>query len=103
MIRLKHRVPDFLAQLSLDCHIMPKPRVEGPLRNFRPIGSGPFMVVTMEDDQRVVLKAFPDYYGGRSYLDSIECVYEPDKEKIWLEFMHDDLQACWLFHRKTFV
>jgi peptide/nickel transport system substrate-binding protein len=94
-VTLKRRVPDFLAQLSLDCHIVPRSSARSHSGEPKPIGSGPFMVDSAESDRRVVLKAFPDHYKGRPYLDSIACVYEPDKEKIWLDFMHDDYQACW--------
>ena len=95
VVMLNHRVPDFLAQLSLDYHIVPGPSGVEKSLEHNPIGSGPFMVGSIDLGRSTVLKAFPEYYGGRPYLDSIECIYEPDNEKIWLEFMNDDLQACW--------
>lgn len=94
VIRLKHRLPFFLYQLSLG-PIVPRPRPGDKDLDQRPIGSGPFQVHFRDRDKRVVLSAFSKYFGVRPYLGAVDVRYIPDKEKIWIEFMTGQIQFCY--------
>lgn len=45
---------------------------------FEPVGSGPFKLVTWDRNERIVLAANPDYWGGRPVLDKV--IFRPIPE-----------------------
>lgn len=56
----------------------------------RPIGSGPFVFQSRQDDEQVILKANDDYYAGRPSLDGIVFSYQPDREKTWTRLLRGE-------------
>jgi peptide/nickel transport system substrate-binding protein len=72
-----------------------------------PVGSGPFRFQSRDGQNRVVLAAFNDYYGGRPYIDHIIFTYVPDSEAVWhrmllgyTDFAHRVSSENELFSRK---
>lgn len=66
--------PAFLQTLTtVPLSIVPKEEVERAGDNFglKPVGSGPFELEAWQRDDKVVLKAFEDYFGGRPHLDRV--------------------------------
>ncbi len=64
--------PPFLGYLG--AYVLPKAYFEEVgLEGFleRPVGSGPYMLESYERDSRIVLKAFPDYFGGKPEIDRV--------------------------------
>ncbi len=53
----------------------------------KPVGTGPFMLVSHEPGSRLVLEAFDDYWGGRPKIDEvvIRIIPEEDSQEIELE------------------
>lgn len=94
VVRLKHRLPHLLYQLSVEC-IVPRPLSDNRDQDRFPVGSGPFKVAYRDRDQRVLLEAFPEYFASRPHLDAIDIQYMPDGEKIWIDFMNGRIQACY--------
>ena len=95
VIRLKRRVPHFLFQVAAEGIIVPKPG-SGSDGHERPdIGSGPFYVYHRDADRRVILVAFDRYYGPRPNLKAVDFEYVPDKDTIWMDFIHDEIQFCY--------
>lgn len=71
---LKEPKPTFLLDISgPSAGIVPKEEVErlGPDFGQKPVGSGPFKLVSWTKDDKVVLGAFDKYHGGRPYLDQV--------------------------------
>lgn len=58
---------------SVPLSIVPKEEVEKAGADFgkNPVGSGPFMLEAYRADDRVVLEANPNYFGGRPRLDAV--------------------------------
>lgn len=66
--------PYFLGKLSYACGaIVPAKQGAAEIRDQKTaIGSGPFRLDTFSPEQRVTLKAFADYHGGKPAIDGIE-------------------------------
>lgn len=65
-----------LADYQFGANILPKHLYEGTdVRknpyNLKPIGTGPFKVVSLTAGQQMVMEANPDYYGAGPYLDRL--------------------------------
>lgn len=95
IVDVKMRIPNFLQALSESCVVYQKPGNAISEQQQNVIGSGPFQVHYWDGERRLVLKQFPDYYKGQPYLSAIVIDYEPDNEKIWMDYMHDEVHACW--------
>lgn len=70
--------------------IMPKHVLEGQdLRTTpfgrNPVGAGPYRLESWEPGSRVVLRANPDYFEGRPYLDEVVYRIIPDNATMFLE------------------
>jgi len=83
------------------------PAVQNRKATPPPLGSGPFRIQSIDGQNRVVLEAFNDYYGGRPYIDHIIFTYVPDSEAVWhrillghTDFAHRVSSANELFSRK---
>ncbi len=66
--------PTFLLTLTgVQLSIVPKEEVEKAGQDFgqRPVGSGPFIFESWSRDDKIVLRANPNYFGGRPYLDRV--------------------------------
>jgi ABC-type transport system substrate-binding protein len=56
------------------------------LLDAKPVGTGPFRVITWTRGSRIILQANPSYYGGAPYLDGVEYkFYETDTAQ-WAAF-----------------
>ncbi|MDI3269795.1 MAG: ABC transporter substrate-binding protein [Bacillota bacterium] len=74
VLRLEKPKPGLLYDLGNPATgIVPREEVERLGDDFgqQPVGSGPFQFVSWKKDDQIVLKAFPDYWGGRPYLDQV--------------------------------
>lgn len=73
-IALTRLRPTFLMTLtSVPSSVVPKAQVArlGADFGMRPVGSGPFRLESWTRDDRIVLRAYPRYFGGRPYLDRV--------------------------------
>ncbi|HEU4402736.1 MAG TPA: ABC transporter substrate-binding protein [Candidatus Polarisedimenticolia bacterium] len=61
-------------------HLYEKEEFLSSPHNRAPIGSGPFLFSSWEPGQRIVLRANPDYWGGRPRLDTIVFQIIPSQE-----------------------
>ena len=85
----------FLAALSYTAFsVIPREDADklGKDFNFRPVGTGPFVVQDWQHDSKVTFRKNPDYWkkdeAGRAlpYLDGVELVVIPDNSVAYLEF-----------------
>lgn len=92
----------FLAALSYTVYcIVPREDAEklGKDFNFRPVGTGPFVVYEWQHDNKVTFRKNPDYWmkdpAGRAlpYLDGVELVVVPDSSVAYLEFRKGNLDV----------
>jgi peptide/nickel transport system substrate-binding protein len=67
VIELSSADPELLAELSL-----PKNAIVKKDSPDRPVGTGPFRILTWEPGKKLTLAAQEDYWDGRPFLDSIE-------------------------------
>jgi len=74
-IELVEASAPFVASLAIGyAKIVPREVVQeyGPMFGSQPVGTGPFKFVVWKKDERIVLDANQDYYGGRPYVDRLE-------------------------------
>lgn len=92
----------FLYALSYTAFfVVPKEDVEklGKDFNFRPVGTGPFIVNEWKHDDKLIYRKNPDYWRkdaqGKQlpYLDGIEIVIIPDSSVSYLEFKKGNLDV----------
>ena len=79
---LKKPEAPFLANLAMDFASIVSPaalREKGERFSFEPVGTGPFRFVTWEQEQKIVLEANDDYWGGRPQIDRL--IFEVVKDK----------------------
>jgi peptide/nickel transport system substrate-binding protein len=62
-----------------------------------PIGSGPFMVDQQEPDQRVTLKANPDYHYGKPRIDRVVFELIPSKDALFVAMQRGDVDMAGTF------
>ncbi len=69
-------------------YIVPKEEVERLGRDFgrRPVGSGPFVFVSWQNDTSVLLRANNDYWAGRPFISALEFRIIPDPATAQAEF-----------------
>ena len=99
-IDLLRPAPHFLYYLSL-YPISPGRINAPPQRRGIPVGSGPFRIHDIESDRRIFLTGFEGYYGKKASFKSIEVRFIPSKDRIWADFLHDRVQACWMSTPET--
>lgn len=75
--------------------IVSKKAVEelGDQFGFAPIGSGPFEFAEYRPQDRVVLKAFDDYFLGRPPMDELHLRYIPDNNAATIAFIGGELDV----------
>jgi ABC-type dipeptide transport system, periplasmic component len=75
--------------------IVPKKAVEelGDQFGFAPVGSGPFEFVEYRPQDRVILKAFDDYFLGRPPMDELHLRYIPDNNAATIAFIAGELDS----------
>ncbi len=89
-VRMRYTEPFAPALMSWSTPILPRHLLEGqdittsPLSRA-PIGTGPFRFHQWVEGQKIVLKANPDYFEGRPYLDGYVMRIIPDTATMFLE------------------
>jgi oligopeptide transport system substrate-binding protein len=100
--KLKKPFAPFLSVLAYNSLVVvPKEDVKkwGKDFNFHPVGTGPFVFDSWKQDQKVVLKRNPNYWGKDAkgnklpYLDGWELVVIPDATVAWEEFKKGNIDA----------
>ncbi len=76
--------------------IVPRKELEEPARdleNFvkQPVGTGPFMFESQEEDGSMWFKANPDYFEGKPYLDEVHVKIFPNKGQVWSAFLRGEV------------
>ncbi|MGJ3509601.1 ABC transporter substrate-binding protein [Enemella sp. A6] len=64
----------FPAMLGLGMGMIVSPTADQG-EDFTPIGAGPFMLESYRPGEELLLKANPNYYGGKPYLDNLRFVW----------------------------
>ena len=90
-IKLSEPFYPFISALGMtNFGVVPREEVEKPGSVFskRPIGTGPFRLVSMKEREEIILEANQDYFEGRPYLDKIvfKIFHGAPREKIIREF-----------------
>jgi peptide/nickel transport system substrate-binding protein/oligopeptide transport system substrate-binding protein len=88
----------FLSVLAMiSSKVVPREEIERLGKKFgsHPVGTGPFRLESFEED-RIILGANPDYFGGRPYLDRVlYTIYAgAQRQKILQEFLADRLEEA---------
>jgi ABC-type transport system substrate-binding protein len=91
----------FLSVLAMiSSKVVPREEIERLGKKFgsHPVGTGPFRLESFEED-RIILGANPDYFGGRPYLDRVlYTIYAgAQRQKILQEFLADRLEEAAVF------
>ena len=102
LIRLVNTYVPFIVALGMhQAKIVPREVVERNAQKFglEPVGSGPFKFVSWEENKRIRLQGFADYYAGRPLLDEIEYVVYPGIgiEGVWADFQLGKLDQMVVF------
>ena len=91
----------FLSVLAMiSSKVVPREEIErlGKKFGYHPVGTGAFQLESFEED-RIILGANQDYFGGRPYLDRV--VYNiyagAQRQKILQEFLADRLEEAAVF------
>jgi peptide/nickel transport system substrate-binding protein len=99
-IKLQRPFASFLGLLAMPyCFVLPREVVEFYGADFRshPVGTGPFMLKTWREGEKLVLVKNPQYFeidasGNRlPYLDAVAVTFISDKQSEFLEFMKGNL------------
>ena len=71
--KLKYPYAPFLQNLAMpySAPIVSAEAVKKYAENFYPVGTGPYIFESWEPGRRVILKANPDYWGGKPKLDKV--------------------------------
>ena len=74
-------------------YILPRKAVEELGEKFRhnPVGSGPFAFTAYESKQKVVMKAFDQYWEGKPKVDQLEVLFLPETASRTLAFVKGDV------------
>ena len=69
-----------LTNLAIAAYILPRGAHSRLGRDFarRPVGTGPYRMIEWVSDDRIVLEAFPDYYGGKPSMDRLLFRFIPE-------------------------
>jgi peptide/nickel transport system substrate-binding protein/oligopeptide transport system substrate-binding protein len=91
----------FLSVLAMiSSKVVPREEIERLGKKFgrHPVGTGPFRLESFEED-RIILGANLDYFGGRPYLDRVAyTIYAgAQRQKILQEFLADRLEEAAVF------
>ncbi len=91
----KYEAP-FLANLAMGFASIVSPtaaRAKGERFSFEPVGTGPFKFVSWHQEQKIVLEANDDYWGGRPEIDRLIFEVVKDKNIRALRFRSGEIQA----------
>ncbi len=67
-------------------HLLEGKEMKDPSFGRNPVGTGPF-VMSRWDKRGILLKANPDYFKGRPYLDSIQVRFFPTRLAAWVSLL----------------
>ncbi len=97
VFHLKRLEAPFLADLGMDFASIVSPTAVlkyGPDFKSHPVGTGPFKFVKWIKDDRIILEANKDYWGGRPYLDRVIFRVIPDNSVRFLELKAGNIHIC---------
>ncbi len=97
VFHLKRPEAPFLADLGMDFASIVSPTAVlkyGPDFKSHPVGTGPFKFVKWIKDDRIILEANKDYWGGRPYLDRVIFRVIPDNSVRFLELKAGNIHIC---------
>ncbi|MDQ7860035.1 MAG: ABC transporter substrate-binding protein [Armatimonadota bacterium] len=79
-IATRNAFAPILTNLAIAAYILPRAAHSRLGRDFarRPVGTGPYKMVEWVADDRIVLEANADYYGGRPALDRVQFRFIPE-------------------------
>ena len=75
-------VPILTAMGSVNAAILPAAEIQAGTVGTKALGSGPFLLESWEPNSKEVLKANPDWAGGKTGVDTIEISVLPDETAI---------------------
>lgn len=88
-------VPFLIALGMYQSKIVPSREVlkEGAEFGMKPVGSGPFRMVSWQANQKIQLERYPDYHGGQARLDGISFLIYPggEIESVYNAFIKGEL------------
>lgn len=103
-VKLKRKFSAFPNLLTMPyCFVVPKEAVEFYGDDFRshPVGTGPFMLKTWREGEKLVFVKNPKYFetdtsGKRlPYLDAVAITFITDKQSEFLEFIKGNIDYIW--------
>ncbi len=109
-VRITYKYPFAPALSSWTMGIIPKHLLEGKDLNTtsfnrKPVGTGPYILESWETGRKLVLRANPNYFRGRPYIDKVIYRIIPDPATMFLELSSGNLDYMGLtpfqFKRQT--
>jgi peptide/nickel transport system substrate-binding protein len=97
-VRVRYRRPYAPALDGWNVPILPRHLYAGgdfqrsPL-NRAPVGSGPFRFASWQAGRRIILRANPDWWGGRPALDSLVLEIIPSQETAWRSLLAGEIDS----------
>jgi peptide/nickel transport system substrate-binding protein len=79
--------------------VAPPEEVEKYKQQFmlHPSGTGPFKVVEIRQNEKLVLERFEDYWGSSPYLDRVEALFIRSEEARLTALQHGDIDICQVY------
>ncbi len=97
VFKLNRREAPFVANMAMDFAAIVSPAAVlkyGEDFRSNPVGTGPFKFVKWVKDDRIILEANKDYWGGRPYLDKVIFRVIPDNSVRFLELKTGNIDIC---------
>ena len=96
-IRMNTPFPLALEMLSENLPIYPKAYYEGDVSKMgiKPIGTGPYRLVSSQPGSRYVFERFPDYFGKKPAIKNIVVHILPDSNTQYAELLGGSLDWIW--------
>ena len=70
--------------------------------NYKPVGTGPFRFEKWLPDNQIILRANPDYFEGRPYLDKIIFKTYEKRSEVWTAFMRQEVDLISFMHPEDY-
>lgn len=99
-INLEQPFAPFIRHLSFGFRgVAPPEEVEksGDKVMFKQSGTGPFRVVEVKPNEKVVLERFEDYWGPKPYLDRVELIFMRSSEARLIALQKGEIDICQLY------
>ncbi len=97
IFKLKRRESPFLANMAMDFAAIVSPTAVvklGDTFKNNPVGTGPFRFVKWIRDDRIILEANTEYWGGKPYLEQVIFKSVPDNSVRFLELKNGLADIC---------